>query len=405
MTSRVAIQFGDGRVMSSWIRYQLRDTYTDPLASLQFVARPPRDQIAEYRERTAKGSLFTLKVDGVSQGGFLVETQTISVGRDGVTIELDCKSPLITPYQGGVNPDLAISKAADSPLTDIVLAALTMYGFEQIAGDSAASVNALTGKRIDGRKQSLVVEELKAKDAAAQVGESAYSFASRMFARLGVCLRMAADGTLLLGAPDYEQAPAYGVGCTFGSQLEPWMDRMLDGVTVRATNDDQFSECIVRGERPDSEGEAGSGRPIARVTTRTAEAYRPKGAPFGNVAPTFIDEGRYVYDTAMPAAMYKPLFIDDRKARDVQRCTNVAKLALGLRHKSAYSVSCTVEGHTARTGRIWTVDTVAKVVVEQADLNEEMWLSSRTLTGDESGQRTELEFLPKHALVLGDVPN
>lgn len=401
MRHRATLHFDDGTVISSWVKYSLRDTYTDPLAALSFVTRPPRDLIAVYRERTAKGTLCNFRIDNVNQGSFLVDTQTIGIGRDGVTISLDCRAPVNTPYQGGVNPDLSFSRTTDSPIETIVLEALAPYGFDQLIVDAPKNIAELSGKAAAKRGAVIPAADFKSQAASAQAGESAYAFAARLFSRFGVCLRSAADGTILLGAPDYEQEASYVVGQTFGGQLPTDSDRFLDGVTVKDTNDDQFSECIVRGERGDKKGVSGAGRPVARVTTAESEALRPPGAPSLKVPPTLVPSGRHSF-TAGAATSYKPLYIDDRHARDADRCASVAKLALGMRAKNAFVVTGVVDGHVSRTGRVWTVDTIARVIVEAADLDEDLWLSSRTLAGDASGQTTQLEFIPKHALILGD---
>lgn len=62
-----------------------------------------------------------------------------------------------------------------------------------------------------------------------------------------------------------------------------------------------------------------------------------------------------------------------------------------------------VDGFVSSTGRIWQVDTIARVVVAAYDLDEEMWVLERVLTQDVGqGQKTRLTLIPKGALVLGE---
>ncbi len=388
MRTAVSMQFDADFVIDAWESFTLRESFTDPVGDFTFVAKPPRHKVASYRDRLRKGELVTVFADDTNQGTMLITSVETTIGRDGVVFTATCKTPLVTPYEGSVDPRLVLATKTDVPVTDAVLSALRPYGFTTIIGDSAGSVDAITGRPIGGRRAPVVVDALKHTDAKAQEGETAYAFCARIFTRLGVALRCAVDGTLLVTAPDYDQEPAYTLVQSFAPGA-PEGDVMLGDppIVVHDTNDGQFSECVVRGAQPDKDGQARTAEP---KSTTTAASILPS---------------RSVYRSPI-AAPYKPKNIKDKNARDAQRAASVAKLALGLRAADAFSVTCSVDGFRSTTGRVWAVDTIARVFIEAAAIDEPMWIAERVLEQTrQGGQRTTLKLLPKGALVLGDLPS
>ncbi len=384
--AKVVMHFGDGSTIDSWNTLSMRDTFTDPLGELTFEAIPPRAQWFDYRKRLAKGELVTVLVNDVNQGGFLIQTVDRTISKQhGAAIKVVCHTPLITPYQGDVDPDISFKSATDVPVTEAVLKALFPYGFELIQADASANVNAISGVPIHGNRKKISVDALKHADCKAHEGETAYAFCARIFTRLGVCLRCAADGTLLLSAPNYDQEPAATVIQTFSGGGRPG-NYFVGDVHVHDSNDGQFSECTVRGARGDSAGQTSTARPVARVTEAELHPNRPSYTSH--------------------AAAYKPKIFRDKSSRDVARSLSVAKFELGLRAATAYAISGEVDGWIATTGRLWTVDTTVHTVVDAEELDESMWLLERTLHQDSGGgQKTALKLLPKGALLLGDAPS
>ncbi len=380
----VSVHFSDGEVIQAWESLSLRDTYTDPLGSLEFTARPPRSKLGDYRERLQKGQLVTVKVNDVSQGGFLVCTQSTTIDREnGTAFKISCKSPLATLYEASVDPDFAFKSQTDTSIAGIISTiVLPFINPTVIAADASANVDAITGKPRDKKKTARKVEALKHNEAKAQDGESVYAFISRITTRLGVFVRFSVDGEILLGSPDYEQSASYKVHQTVsGGHSES--DRMLEGIEIVDTNDNQYSECQCRGVAPDKKGQKQTGRPKDKVLCSTLFPTRPPYRSAG--APAF-----------------KPLILTNKSTRDATQAKNVATLALGYRAKDAFTVTCDVDGFISRTGRIWSVDTVCRVVVEDYGLDEDMWLLERTLTQSrEDGQKTRLKFIPLNSLVIG----
>jgi hypothetical protein len=383
--ANVRMQFGDGSHLDEWLSLSLRDTYTDPLGDLKFDAAPSRQRISEYREKLRKGDLVTVFVNNVNQGGYIIQTVETSIDQQtGVTFSVSCNTPLITPYQGHVKHPLSFKSQTYAPVQRVISDALAPFGFQDIIGDVASNVSALTGIPIGGGKKAITVDALKADQATAQEGETAYQFCSRLVTRIGVALHMAYDGILLLTVPDYSQSAAY----TLVQSADPNVagDRFIGRIRITDTNDNQFSECRVRGQQSDKAG-----------TTQTAK-------PSATVKAADVLPARSAYRSH--AAAYKPLDIVDKNATSIERCQSVAKLALGIRAKEAFVIEGEVSGFVSTTGRVWTTNTIVNVRIDAIGFREPMFILERVLTRSrEGGDVCRLRMIPVGALLLGDLPS
>jgi len=225
---------------------------------------------------------------------------------------------------------------------------------------------------------------LKHGEAKVQDGEKAYELCARILTRLGLCLRFTVDNqTIMVSRPDYEQQPAYAL-VQSADESAPG-DRLMGDFSIHETNDNQFSECRVRGQSNDKPGTTTTARPDATVkaadVVHKLAAYRATGAA------------------------HKPLIITDKSCTSHERAVSVAKLALGGRAKDAWTLSGEVDGLVSQTGRVWTVNTIATTRIDVLDFNEPLWVLERVLTQDaQGGQRAALKLIPPGALILGDIP-
>jgi hypothetical protein len=385
--ARVALTFDDGGTIDSFTDATLHDSFVDPLGSLTITAAPLRNQYRDYRKKLSKGEQVHLYINKTHQGRFLVEDvdAETSAGAGGV-IKVTCHTPLLTPYQGAVDPDLSLTSLSDVSIENALLTLFAPYGFTKIVTDARAHVNALTGVPLPGGKPPpFAVGDLKMKNAVAHDGETAYQFAARIVTRLGCCIKIAEDDTLLVVAPDYDQDLAYTVVCAVTPGTYPGADRFFGAPKVRETNAGQFAQTEVIGMRHLAAGDSNVARPRALVKAEDVIParcrYRSSAAPF------------------------KPFTYKDKSSRDANQAQNAALFELGMRAKDAYVVTGDVDGWISRTGRIWTAGTMGRVVVELEDLDDPMFLLERTLHLDAGqGQRASLAWIPKGALILGEKP-
>jgi hypothetical protein len=396
----VELRFGDGSIIRAFESCALREAFDDPLSDLRLTARPPRDLIPLYNEKLRKGQLVALLVNGVAQGVQLIQDVDITIGDGGVTFEVCCQSPLCTPYEASANPDYAFSSKTDVPISQVVLDILRPFGFTEVYINAEDDVPARTGKPPKKRRASLDPEAIKHQQCKCQENETAYSMCARIVNRVGLAIRCDIGGRILLSRPRYDQDVSYSL--VQDHLLTTRGNRMLDGIHVRSTNKGQFSECVVRGEAKDDATRAKTSLPIARVGL---DVFRPTTAPYGKVPLTPLDDGRHSYSSDESVAPYKPRFLKDKSARDSARARSLAKLILGVKAKTAFQITCEVDGWVSQEGLVWSIDTLVRVVVGSLGIDEVMYLLARELRLDRSGgQKTALTLIPLHSLELGDVP-
>jgi hypothetical protein len=378
----VELLFSDGTRLDSFQSFKLHKSFVDPLGSLTIAAAPPRDQFRTYKALLQRGELVTLQINGTKQGQWLIQ----DVDRAGPTIQCTAHSLLVTPYEGGVDPDYSLSsqKVGDKPVSKAVLDALGPYGFTEITADVLGDLAAITGKPISGGLAPILVEELKHQDCHGKENESAYAFCAKIFIRLGAALHVTASGKLILVRPDYEQEPSYSLVLAADGGGPPG-DRFLEWPKVHESNAGQFSEIILRGATPDTLGGLQTHRPIAKVTATSLHPAHP----------TYLSS----------AAPYKPKFLKDRRARDKATSTAVATAAFAARAPNAYYLQGDVNGFVSTTGRVWSINTIASVYHDLEEIDEDMWILEKTLTEDKDGQKASLKLLPKYMLNLGDAPS
>jgi prophage tail gpP-like protein len=402
----VSMRFSDGTVFQAWDEVSLRDTYVDPLGDLSFVAKPLRRDLKTYREHLRKGELVAVLINDAPQGVQLIQTVDTTVDREGgVTFNVSCNTPLITAVEGSANPDYAFSSKSATFLTSIIGDLLRPYGFGEVYAEAEDDVNVRAGGKSVKGKTKVNRSTLKAKDLQVHEGEAAYGVATRLCNDAGVCLRCDVEGRLILGHPRYDQPVSNTVVQDFDGRTKG--DRMLH-VDVHDTNDGQFSECVVRGASHDDNDQTYAARPQARyvvASSKTATDAFPVKVPFNKVTATTFPDARHTYRSAATVAPYKPRILRDKMGGDASKCLGVAKLVIGMRASKAFVVTCEVDGWISQTGRVWTVDTVGRVVIEAIELDAEMWLLERTLMMSRSGaQKTRLRWIPKDSLQLGNIP-
>jgi prophage tail gpP-like protein len=395
----IQLTFRDGSEMHSWESFQLRDSYTDPLGSFSFTVRPTRVELAEVSRLLVKGSLVGIKINGNPQATCLIQTVTRTISKStGVTFAVEAKSVLVTAFEGHVDPDISQEFKSDTPIASVVSLALEPFGFEFLFTNTADNVAALTGRPLDGRKPEVQIQELKHKEAKANEGETAYGFASRIFTRLGLALRTDVAGNLLLGSPDFDQAPAYELEQS--SSLTPRGDPFVGDVQITETNDGVFSEYVFRGVAKDAKGQKRATRPVHRLRVEGIPDP-PVEAPFSDARTTTVPVGRHSYKSDS-GAVFKPFYRLDKFARDLTQCETMCNRAHGRKSERSFTVEGEVDGLISTTGRVWSVDTTARVRIDQADIDETMWITEVTKTADRrGGQKTRLKLIPLNSLILG----
>lgn len=404
--AEVRLQFTNGDKILYWSDFTFRDDFLDPLGSFSFTVRPPLSERKRYDGLLEKGALVGLKVNGQPQASMLITTRSRTSSKKGGVFNIDCKSVLVTPYEGSVDYTVNKSVKDDKPVSEVILEVMGHYGFTEILVDQELDVQVRSGKSLPGREPSgLVLEELKERDLEASPGETAYQFCSRVFSRLGVVLRASYDGKLLLMKPNYSGENVATI--VEGIRGLPGAVRPHGDVTISETNDGQYSEVVILGRKLDDVGATLTGKPIGRVVWKGGTAR--SGTPFQNVKTKQLDfEGDGLPPWAYQSeeeSVYKPKIILAKKCRDQERCERFAEYVIGNNAANAYTVACNVQGLVPPSGFIWNIGQNVRFLSHTWNIDRQMWILGKTFRGDpDQGYLTELKLIPRGALQLGESP-
>lgn len=381
-----------GRELREFTSATLKDSFTDPLGSVDFEVAPQRSQWNDFRQEFAKGNEVHVRVGKANLGRWIIQEVKRKVSdKGGLTMHLHCQSLLSAVYEAEIDPDFTVKGTSDTSVLPTFESVLRPYGFTEFLADQEANLNAMAGEPIGGKtrpsaadldKINKRLKNLKSKKHVAQTGQSIYQFLTNIITRLGVVMRVDGDGRVLLIAPNYDQEVGFFVGVSSrpGEQRSGITDYFFGEITITDSNKGQFSEVSVVGQKAQDD----------------SNASRPKS---GAVQAAAVLPPLCVYTSARHG--HKPLFFKDKKSRDKKAADNVAVLLLSAHAKDAYKISGKVHGWISKLGYVWTPGTMVAVNIEAEELDEPMYLLSRTLHLDAAGgMTTELEIIPKYALVL-----
>lgn len=383
--ARIEMRFGDGSSIDTWQKVSCRRTYTDPFDQFDFETIPivSTGDYASYKQKLSKGEKVSILINDIPQGDYVIQTVDRTTSKDhGNKIKCKLHNLLYITHEADIDPDFALPVTTDISVVETALKIFGPYGFTRVIADTRASVSAVSGKPISGppSKSAVSLPALKHGESTAHEGEASYKFFARIITRLGVCLRLAPDGTLLIGAPDYDQLPSATVVLSTTQNVDG--DYFHGEVHVHETNDGQFSEITCRGQPSMKLGEAVTARPNVAVQA------------------TAVLPARCAYRSSVYPK--KPKFFKDKSSRDATQTNSMAHLELGVRSSDSFTVEGHVNGWVSSTGVLWQPDLVVNLYHELEGIkNEPFWVLEIERTLDHDGEVTRLKLLPLGGLILG----
>lgn len=401
--ARVRIVFDDQSDLTAFTSVSIRRAYTDPLDHVSIEAAPRVEDgtYKAYREKLGKGERVTLFVNDVLQGDYLVTTADITSSKDkGTRIKATLKNLLVTPFEGDVDPDISIGPAVggstlggggstsggDTPIGVFLLKVFKPYGFATVVNNAFANTSAQSGKPLKAGAATTLVPlgTLKQSEATAHEGETAYKFASRITSRLGFAIHLTAQNEILVDAPDYTTDPIGTVVAISNSgAFYPDADYAHGDIHVHETNDHQFSECEVRGQR----------------STQSLDQYTSAARPNSAVKADDVINSLSRYRSKW--APYKKKWMKDKSSSSNNHATTMACFELGMAAKDAYRIRLQVHGWTSKTGYLWQYNQQVRLVHELDGIDRTFWIEEVERVLDEHGEYTKLELIPQGALILG----
>ena len=287
-----------------------------------------------------------LKITGRDKGGYLVDCEANAILAENYTVE--------TLVEKLIDPSFKIRDVIDSNEANRVLT---------LGRDDKKRLRATppTARKKKPRKSTKI-----------DPGQSIAAILDEHTRRLGLTWWMTAKGELFIGQPNYIQGIAYefrvadtGTDDAKGNNVESW--------TVDADIAGRYSEIKVNGMGIGTKGE----------TFDTSKA-----AP--RFTATSIDPG------LVSRGIVRKLIIPDYDVTSKEEAQKRADYEMGKRILMGTTVTLTVPGF--RQGdRLYAVDTLASVRIDEAGLNDTMYVTQRRFTESRGQRRTQLTLRPSGA--------
>lgn len=380
---KVRINFSDGGEITSWLDFELTEQFSNPITTARITVAPPRSQLKDYVTRLQKGEIVGILINDRPQASLMIQTVRTKLGKSGgIVIGIEAVSPLKQLYDSTVDvANMHKSATSDVPVLQFVADTIEPFGLGEVyAEQDVAIVKTKTGKNPNATATQ--ANKAKMRDAQPKSNESVACFIGRTLSRLGLMMHMGPIGDIYLTAPHYTGDPLYVfVAGAPGVSGEAF----VGDVEIVDTNEGQWSFCEANGVYAAGHGETQTNTPGGRVTSSDINSKRP---PYRSIA----------------QLAYKPNFYRDTSCTSSTMAKSVAKLTLGLRAESAFVLRGTVEGAASSVGVPYAIDTKGRVVIPPLGIDEQMWISERTVRGSKAdGLRTDLTMIPPGNFVIGDV--
>ncbi len=188
--------------------------------------------------------------------------------------------------------------------------------------------------------------------------------------RLGITWWMTAKGELFLGKPNYKQSAAYSFRLAPLGSSEA-KNNNVERYSVQRSAADQYTEIVVNGvgiAKTKGLFDSGSSAPKFTATAVDSELQR--------------------------RGIKRKLIISDSDITSKSEATKRAQTELQRRKLAGFSISLTVPGYR-QEDRLYAVDTLASVKIEEADVDGVFYVSQRRFYEDRGKRRTDLKLIAK----------
>lgn len=395
------IQLEDGTRIQWWKAYSIDSDFLTPADGWSFEFGTDVEWV-KLRSSLVPDAKVQILVDGALQCSGSIDVVEASCDEgSGTIINVQGRDILKPVIKASIPPDMPYQKKTLSQLVEEVLnyvyqgaaptviytndANRTLLTGVSTTGERkwkvGAGVGAAANPSADFYKQEWVVEPASASADAArkaqtqkelnlikpQQGESCFAFLERNLRRFGLWMWATADGSIVVGGPNYEQSASYLVRRRRGDPY-PYVLH----ASWKFDRTEVPSSIYVRG--------------VTTVTEKTKKqvtgsAHTPK------------------------PIMFCPKYLKHDHGSTPEFCRNFAlqELAKARQHEEVYS--CTVVGHSNPvSGAVYAVDTVCRVEDEFLGISDDYYVKRRTFRKSlTEGTTTELELVPLYSIQFSDI--
>jgi len=195
--------------------------------------------------------------------------------------------------------------------------------------------------------------------------------------QIGCRIWMGAQGELIIGRPDYAQAPMY----------QPLYVHLDDYGNVTGSN------CLIRHS-----GDIGDRHAKIAIVAQGTDAASALGNSVSEFFESVADPSESFFDVD-PAVLVKRVPKTDvmttQGAVDQKAVTRAARTRLEERAVKSAELTISLDGHRqSESVPLWACDTVVNVDFQPRDVNAPYYIWRCALRGDEHGRTTELAAIP-----------
>lgn len=198
-------------------------------------------------------------------------------------------------------------------------------------------------------------------------GQTIASIITQHCDRVDLAWWITADGYLFIGRPNYNQDVAYYF-YSYGLTNRKSVNNNIEKATVKRTIAGRYSEIVVNGMGLASKSDV-------RDTSKASPRFKGTATDAD-----LADRG-----------IVRKMILRDTDVLSGAEATNRANIEMGKRRFEGLTINLTVPGFRDReTQRLYTIDTLAAVKIEEAGIDGTFYVSQRRFRENRGARRTEL---------------
>lgn len=420
----VAVRILDtGEEVPVWTTYTIDSEFLTPSDGCTLTCGD-EDAVYDLAPKLLPGTVLQFEVNDAVVATMIVDGQNIAHGPSvGTVLTVDCRDPMGRLVDASVDPLFVFS--AGMTLADLFAKLAAPLGYTTFS-NSDAFRKAIVAKTAPpsgstspatpapgAPASTLLVAASSAappltsygmQQAKPHEGEGVFAFLARHCKRFGLWLWSDSLGeTIIVGSPDYSQAPLYSITNRIGD------GGFYDSIRVERTTKDQPSLIIATGH--------GTGGDFDHAALKAAAVNELVALDTdGNIvpdvkailaahkgcklAPVNADLRRYGTGANWSRKKHWAIFLHDQESKTPAQLEKFVQREMGERQSHAYSIHVTAGGHT-RDGHPWCVNTIATVDDDVLNIHDTFWIRQVTFRKTVDGTYTDLALIPAGILRIG----
>jgi len=358
----------DGTPLDRWDSYSIDTDFLTPTDGWSFTVGGEEAYVANIGQLQPDYRV-QLYVDGMLQlTGFIDNVSMSSTPEGGLVTTVTGRDILRPLCKANMPPDFKVDGLTIEALVESLLPYYYKQGQPNLITDSQSQRSLLdVAASVKPKDRAAMLKKLVERTRA-NPGDGAFEFIARNIRRFGLWLWAMPNGDLVLGGPEYEQAPAYKIQRRRGERSVAYPSATYERDRTQTPS-------------------------FISVRAKTTAKEWAKGEVFGA-----IDMG------ARDHWFVEPAYMQNDSATTMEECYAFALQELTRLTESSEVYTCTAVGHRDHeTGNMFQVNTIATIEDDILGVRGDFWVSRRTFRKDlGGGTTTELRLVPKGSIQFGE---